>query len=128
MLVTPIVTACAGVIPGRWLMINKKGRFIPDFITSLPENFTFQFDVICNEKFSFYSNPLHVLFLTGNNDKKAFEYSFIPWEKRSAVKIGVHPAHHNFPVLGPQPHVQITIWLKGVPGSGINIRIPIPIE
>lgn len=77
---------------GRWLMINKKGRYIPDFITNLPENFTFQFDVICNEKFSFYSNPLQLFFLTGSNDKKAFDYSFIALEKRSGVKVGVHPA------------------------------------
>jgi OmpA-OmpF porin, OOP family len=78
---------------GHWLMLSKKGRFIPEYISNLPENFTFQFDVICNEKFSFYSNPLHLLFLTGSNDKKAFEYSFIPLEKRSGIKIGVHPAN-----------------------------------
>lgn len=78
---------------GHWLMINKKGRFIPEYITSLPENFTFQFDLICNEKFSFYSNQLHLLFLTGANDKKAFEYSFISYEKRSGVKLGFHPAN-----------------------------------
>jgi len=78
---------------GHWLMLNKKGRFIPEYITNLPENFTFQFDVICNEKFSYYSNQLHLLFLTGSNDKKAFEYSFIPIEKRSGVKLGFHPAN-----------------------------------
>ena len=78
---------------GHWLMINKKGRFIPEYITNLPENFTFQFDLICNEKFSFYSNQLHLLFLTGANDKKAFEYSFIAYEKRSGVKLGFHPAN-----------------------------------
>lgn len=78
---------------GHWLMINKKGRFIPEYITNLPENFTFQFDLICNEKFSFYSNALDLFFLTGNNDKKAFEYSFIPLEKRSGIKLGFHPAN-----------------------------------
>ncbi|MGZ8510117.1 MAG: OmpA family protein [Chitinophagaceae bacterium] len=78
---------------GHWLMISKKGRFIPEYITDLPDNFTFQFDLLCNEKFNYYSNPLHLLFLTGSNDKKAFEYSFIPLEKRSGVKIGVHPAN-----------------------------------
>jgi len=78
---------------GHWLMLNKKGRFIPEYITNLPENFTFQFDLICNEKFSFYSNALNLLFLTGANDKKAFEYSFISYEKRSGVKLGFHPAN-----------------------------------
>jgi OmpA-OmpF porin, OOP family len=78
---------------GHWLMVSKKGRFIPEYITDLPENFTLQYDVICNENFSFYSNPLHLYFVTGSNDKKALEYSFIPMEKRSGVKIGVHPAN-----------------------------------
>jgi outer membrane protein OmpA-like peptidoglycan-associated protein len=77
---------------GHWLMISKKGRFIPEYITSLPDNFTLQFDVICNEKFSFYSNTLELFMLTGPNSKSAFEYSFIAMEKRSGVKIGVHPA------------------------------------
>jgi OOP family OmpA-OmpF porin len=76
---------------GHWLMLNKKGRFIPDFITSLPENFTLQFDLVCNEKFSFYSNALDIYMLTGDNNKRAFDYSFIGAEKRSGVKAGFHP-------------------------------------
>lgn len=79
--------------PGHWLMVSKKGRFIPEYITDLPENFTLQYDVVCNENFSFYSNPLQLFFVTGSNDKKALEYSFIPMEKRSGVKVGVHPAN-----------------------------------
>src|ERR1700730_461887 len=29
----------ANSLTGHWLMISKKGRFIPDYITSLPDNF-----------------------------------------------------------------------------------------
>jgi OmpA-OmpF porin, OOP family len=76
---------------GHWLMLSKKGRFVPEFIKNLPENFTMQFDLICNEKFSFYSEALSLLFLTGDNSNKVFEYSFIPLEKRSGVKISFHP-------------------------------------
>ncbi len=78
---------------GHWLMLSKTGRFVPDFITNLPDNFTLQLDVICNEKFNYYSNLLELFFLTGGNGKEVFEYSFIPWEKRSAVKIGCHPTN-----------------------------------
>lgn len=78
---------------GHWLMIRKKGRFIPDYITSLPENFTFQFDLICNEKFNYYSNLLHLFFLTGKNGKEALEYSFIQLDKRSGIKLGFHPSN-----------------------------------
>lgn len=76
---------------GHWLMISKKGRFIPEYINNLPENFTLQFDLMCNEKFSFYSNALGLFLLTGENSKKALEYSFIPMEKRSGVRLGFHP-------------------------------------
>jgi outer membrane protein OmpA-like peptidoglycan-associated protein len=34
--------------PGHWLKINKQGVFMPEFIDSLPENFTFEFDLLCD--------------------------------------------------------------------------------
>ena len=85
------VVKAAGM-DGHWLMIKKKGRYIPEHIKDLPENFTLQFDVVCNDKFSYYSNALDLLILTGSNDKRVFEYSFIPHDKRSGVKIGIHPS------------------------------------
>jgi len=79
---------------GHWLMVRKQGKYIPEYIKELPDNFTFEYDVICNEKFSFYSPYLFLYFLTGNNNgKEVFDYSFIPAEKRAGVKIGVHPAN-----------------------------------
>ena len=32
--------------PGHWLMMHRAGVFMPDFIDSLPDNFTFEFDLI----------------------------------------------------------------------------------
>jgi len=78
---------------GHWLMIKKKGKFVPDFVTSLPDNFTLQFDIICNEKFNYYSNALDLFLVTGGNDKKIFEYSFMQYDKRSGIKVGFHPAN-----------------------------------
>lgn len=79
---------------GQWLMVKKQGKYIPEYIKELPDNFTFEYDVICNEKFSFYSPYLYLYFLSGNNSgKEVFEGSFIPLEKRSGVKIGVHPTN-----------------------------------
>jgi OOP family OmpA-OmpF porin len=79
---------------GHWLMVKKPGKYIPEYIKELPDNFTFEYDVVCNEKFSFYSPNLSLYFLTGNNNgKEVFDYSFIPGEKRSGIKIGVHPTN-----------------------------------
>lgn len=33
---------------GHWLKINKQGVFMPEFIDSLPDNFTFEFDLVCD--------------------------------------------------------------------------------
>ncbi|MBS1919320.1 MAG: OmpA family protein [Bacteroidetes bacterium] len=80
---------------GHWLMIKKQGKFIPDYIKTLPDNFTFEYDVICNEKYNYYSPGLTLYFVTGNNGKEVFDFSFIPWEKRSGVKFTIDPDASN---------------------------------
>ena len=40
---------------GKWLSLTKKGVFLPEFINSLPDNFTMQFDLVCSEKNTAYS-------------------------------------------------------------------------
>jgi OmpA-OmpF porin, OOP family len=76
---------------GHWLMLVKQGKFIPEYIKSLPDNFTFEYDLVCNDKFSYYSPALSIYFLTGKNGKAAFDNSFIISDKRSGVKISLHP-------------------------------------
>jgi OOP family OmpA-OmpF porin len=79
---------------GQWLMVRKQGKYIPEYIKELPDNFTFECDVVCNEKFSFYSPYLYLYFLSGKNaGKEVFDGSFIPIEKRSGAKIGFHPTN-----------------------------------
>jgi len=34
--------------PGHWLRINKQGIFMPEFIDSLPNDFTFEYDLLCD--------------------------------------------------------------------------------
>jgi len=76
---------------GHWLMVRKQGKYVPEYIKDLPDNFTFEYDVVWNENFNYYSPALSLYFLTGANGKQVFDYSFIPWEKRSGVKIGIDP-------------------------------------
>jgi OOP family OmpA-OmpF porin len=76
---------------GRLLMLPKQGKFIPEYIKSLPDNFTFECDILCNDKFSYYSPALSLDFLTGKNDKSVFDGLFMLNGKRSGVKISLHP-------------------------------------
>src|SRR5438045_2131529 len=34
--------------PGHWLKLNKQGIFMPDFIDSLPDDYTFEYDLLCD--------------------------------------------------------------------------------
>jgi OOP family OmpA-OmpF porin len=34
--------------PGHWFRINKQGVFMPEFIDTLPDNFTFEYDLLCD--------------------------------------------------------------------------------
>jgi outer membrane protein OmpA-like peptidoglycan-associated protein len=76
---------------GHWLMFTKQGKYLPEYITDLPDNFTFEYDVVCNEKFSYYGPYLSIYFLTGKGGKDAFDNWFMADGKRAGVKLGVHP-------------------------------------
>lgn len=77
-----IVTASR--LKGNWLMINKKGIFTPEFINSLPDNFTLEFDLVY-----FGSGPfLHLLLLSGDNEQNLLNYDI---GKHSGADVGIQP-------------------------------------
>ena len=79
--------------PAHWLMLNKKGEYLPEFIKSLPENFTLQFDMAANEAFSFYSTYFWVNFVNMSNPAKDFaKWGRFP-SPTEGVRVGLHP--HN---------------------------------
>jgi RHS repeat-associated protein len=44
------------------------------------------------------------------------------------IRVAVHGPHHSFDGFGGArlPHIQITLYLNGVPNTHVNIRIPLP--
>jgi len=77
---------------GKWLQLSKKTRVIPDFITSLPENFTLEFDLVCNPKFSYYSTSFDVLLVSlkkRQDNQEQFYYN--PFSERSGARIRLSP-------------------------------------
>lgn len=77
--------------PGHWLLLNKKGEYLPEYIKSLPDNFTLQFDLASNETFSFYSSYYWVNLVAMTNPAK----DFVKWGRfpspTEGVRIGLHP-------------------------------------
>ncbi|MEO8584433.1 MAG: hypothetical protein ABI415_11580, partial [Flavitalea sp.] len=78
---------------GKWLKINKAGAFQPEFITSLPDNFTLEYDLGAYNNFSFYSSELFLTFV--NMVKPETEFSnwgqFARWNNKHAVRFNIHP-------------------------------------
>ena len=76
---------------GHWLMLNKQGEYLPEFIKNLPDNFTLQFDLACNETFSYYSSYLFVNLAELTNPAK----DFTKWGRfptaTEGVRVGLHP-------------------------------------
>lgn len=83
------VTSTAGA--GHWLMFTKQGKFFPEYISALPDNFTLEYEVAANDKFDYYGPFFTVYFLTGKNNKELFDNWFMVDGKRSGVKLGLHP-------------------------------------
>ena len=77
---------------GHWLMISKKGKYTPEYITNLPENFTLQFDLLSSEQFNYNSSPLQVIFTTVYG-KDVLKESDMIEKKWSAVSIGLLPTN-----------------------------------
>lgn len=77
--------------PGHWLMLAKKGEYLPEYIKSLPDNFTLQFDLASNETFSFYSSYFWVNVVAMTNPAK----DFTKWGRfptpTEGVRVGLHP-------------------------------------
>ena len=77
---------------GHWLMFTKPGKFFPEYIKSLPDNFTLEYDITSNENFNDYSPPLSVSFLTGpNGSKDLLDNWYMVDGNRDGVKFSVQP-------------------------------------
>lgn len=83
-----VVTATE--LPGKWLKLDGNGVFMPGFITSLPENFTLEMDLICNDGFRTTSSPLYLAIASlktqseytrwqqGQGGQEGFQVWFLP--------------------------------------------------
>lgn len=68
--------------PGHWLMLNKKGLFMPEYIKELPDNFTLEFDLL----YVGATPWLDLYLLTGGTGQDALKGDV---GKRSGVNIGI---------------------------------------
>jgi len=79
---------------GKWFMMPKEGVFLPEYINTLPDNFTLQFDLGCNDGFSYYSSRMFLRMMPADQRLRLNEFEVgrnIP----NAVDVSFHPSMSN---------------------------------
>ncbi|NIJ53559.1 OmpA family protein [Dyadobacter arcticus] len=77
---------------GKWLMLGPEGVFYPEFVTSLPENFTLEFNLASTSEFSFYTGYFRaVIAEVGNAAKDFTKWKSFDGEKVNGMEIALHP-------------------------------------
>lgn len=103
--------------PGKWLKMNKEGVWFPEFISSLPDNFTLEFDLGINKGFDASAFVLNIANLKDKEkDYKDF-YHYVTWRHG-------HALHMNFRPYNGRSHGSLRI----VAGSDGNHSINNTIE
>ncbi|SMC75403.1 OmpA family protein [Moheibacter sediminis] len=118
-------------LDGKWLELTTNGAFIMQSVRSLPENFTFEFDLYVAPSFSYYDQPLW-LGMVNLNSQKEFPIWKRFWEKRgkekrNGVLLQMHPQQEGGQKLG---FSEYEIWehgnkpfsnvLKGIKNFNLN--------
>ncbi len=93
---------------GKWLSIAKNGVFFPEFINSLPDNFTLQFDLLCSDNYSYYSGNLQISFIALRNPAKEFARAGQDEPKNSA-DVWFHPQSG----YGAAGHTGFSVYSEG---------------
>lgn len=75
----------------KWLQISDKGSFTPLKIATLPENFTFEFDLTTTDNFNFYSSPLNVVFT--EKKSKTDNVWNTTLKRKEALIFNIHPSN-----------------------------------
>lgn len=76
---------------GKWLSLSKDGMFLPEFITALPENFTFEFDLLTNTEFSFYSTNFNVIMANLPTTKDFTKWGRFKHDPVNGIEVNFHP-------------------------------------
>lgn len=94
---------------GKWLMLNKEGVFLPEFVNNLPENFTLEFDVTCNKDLSYYSTAFAVVMANLKSQKDFTNWKAYHSTNRNGTMFWLHPQAAG----GSRGHSGYSSWLSG---------------
>jgi OmpA-OmpF porin, OOP family len=108
---------------GKWLQLGKRGIFAPEFIKTLPNNFTLEYEMMASEDYSEMMGGLQVAFVP-TTDRMKFNHQF---NGEPVARFDVHPygtdgkAHHWHQVIDKNDNKTENeldgAWLVGKPNK-----------
>lgn len=101
---------------GKWLALARNGVFMPEFITNLPDNFTLEFELMCNPNFDYYSAPLYLYMAALSNRKDFAGYKLYGPARKEGVEVWFHPLDASYK-LG---RTGFKSWQNGKEAMGNN--------
>lgn len=101
---------------GKWLKFTKKGNFHPEFITSIPANFTLEFDLGVNDKWNSYHFAVNFANLRSPDDFVHYGY-YAGWRGDHVVHLGFKPSTNDARVDAN------SVLYAGKDGDGINNNV-----
>jgi len=94
---------------GKWLKIAKEGVFHPEFITTLPDNFTLEFDLAVNPDWKGTHMAVNFANLNKPTDYTDY-YHYVSWRGNHAVHLQFKP---GFVATYPKGHSKILAGNSG---------------
>ena len=77
---------------GKWLKLSEKTTIFPEFIKSLPENFTFEFDLACAQPFNYLTQEFFIGFVSMQKPSVDFAKWSTAKRGESGFIFGLHPS------------------------------------
>ena len=103
---------------GKWLKIDKPGYFHPEFLTTLPENSTLEFDLGVNNDFSWYNGTMQ-FFITNMEDPSTFSDGY--WAKQHTIDVELHPYRDAISKTGK-------MWFRSKLNGNNSINNEVPVK
>ncbi len=76
---------------GKWLKINKEGVWMPEFITTIPDNATLEFDLGINNGFDGSNFVLNIANLKSRDKDFTDFYHYVSWKHGHALHMQFKP-------------------------------------
>ena len=85
---------------GKWLKISKEGVWMPEFITNLPDNFTFEFDLGVTNDFDGSAFVLNIANLKNKDKDYTDFYHYVNWRHGHALHLEIRPSNGRVSAWG----------------------------